>query len=154
MRLQIDFGGMRLRQPKKDVPGGESVSCTRGKCEKRKSEKQDVERKEEPDERLAKHSVPRRNKRPGKQKLAPKLKLQNDGNGEDSGRQRCSKTQHTIQDSGSALHELPRDHRKNTTLITVITWNKDIDGLIDQSTNVRNQDVEDREPGSRSDLPL
>jgi hypothetical protein len=160
MCLLISFERMRLRKPRKDAPGAEienklaSERCTRGKCEKMKSEKQNVERKGEPDERLAKHSVPGRNKRPGRQKLAPKLKLQNDGNGEDSGRQRCSKTQHTIQDPDGALPVLLREHRKITILINVMIWNKDIDGLTDLLTNARNQDGEGREARSRSDLHL
>jgi hypothetical protein len=160
MRLLISFERMRLRKPRKDAPGAEienklaSERCMRGKCEKMKSEKQNVERKGEPDERLAKHSVPGRNKRPGRQKLAPKLKLQNDGSGEDSGRQRCSKTQHTIQDPDGALPVLLREHRKITILINVMIWNKDIDGLTDLLTNARNQDGEGREARNRSDLHL
>jgi hypothetical protein len=160
IRLLINFGRKRLRKPKKDAPGGErenklaSGRCTRGKSEKMKREKQDIEKKGAPDERLAKHSVPRRNKRPGRQKLAQKLKLQNDGNGEDSGRQRCSKTQHTIQGPDGALHVLLREHRKITILITAMTWNKDLDGLTDPSTKARNRDGERREPQSRSDLRL
>jgi hypothetical protein len=151
---------MRLRKPKKDAPSGESENklaserCTRGKSEKTKREKQDVKRKSEPDARLAKHSVPRRSKRPGRQKLALKLKLQNGGNGENSGRQRCSRTQHTIRDQGGALHGLLREHRKITILITVMMWNKNLDGLTDPSTKARNRDGEDREPRTRSDLHL